>query len=308
VIRGVSWLVVWAGVGVFAGWRLFRRQLLEPAASAGGGAVAAGADPAAGAVGGIDPVLDRLLSPKMAAVIAKDLRYLLRSTLGKLALVFAPVIAVIGGLAFAKPAGAPVFGIDVSELTFLGIFLYASVLVSNFVINSFAWDGNGVASYFLAPVGERTVLAGKNLAVWVFSVVLAVECFAAWSVTQGVPNPATALSGLLIFAATILCLMIVGNFTSVAFPVRRLISSANNSPSQTAVLIMLAVVVVNGLLTGAMIVVADLTAGAWLRPVVLLVYVAGLAAAYAAFLQPAAVLLRTRREKLAKALEGGEQG
>jgi hypothetical protein len=176
------------------------------------------------------------------------------------------------------------------------------------VVNAFAWDGNGIASYFLAPVTERTVIVGKNLAVGLFCGVLAVECLTAWSVIRGVPGPSTLLSGLMVFCATVLTLVITGNFTSVTFPVRRLISSANNSPSQTSVLIMLAVVVGNAVVSGMLILLADLVVGIWLRPIVLAIYTGALVAAYLAFLGPVSVLLRSRRENLCAALEGGEQG
>jgi len=301
-VRALAWLGVWAVVGVAVGWRLFRRQLLDPEGLPGGGAAAADRTP--GTASGLDLMLDRALRPALAAIAGKNLRYLFRSTLGKLALVFAPIISVIAGFAFAKTDAAPVLGIDVSELTFIGMLLYASVLVSNFVINAFAWDGNGVSSYFLAPVEPLTVIVGKNVAVWIFSVLLVVETTVSWIVMRGVPGAATLISGVLAFVATVLGLMITGNFTSVAFPVRRQISAANNSPSQTAVLIMLAVVVVNAVLTGTLILLADLVAGPWLRPVLLAGYVAALGVSYLAFLRPAAVLLYARRESLIAALEG----
>jgi hypothetical protein len=196
----------------------------------------------------------------------------------------------------------------VSDLTFIGMFLYVSILTSNFVINAFAWDGNGVSSYFLSPITPLSVIVGKNLAVWLFSVMLVFESTVAWAVTKGLPGPSAVLSGLLAFASTVFSLMIVGNYTSVMFPVRRLISSANNSPSQTAILIMLAVFVVNAAMTGVLVVFADLVAGTWLRPVLLALYVGAVGAAYVSFLRPAAALLSARRENLAAALQGGEQG
>jgi len=307
-LPALSWLGVWTIVGLALGWRLFRRQMLEPdTAGDAGGSAAVGGLTARISVG-FDALLDRSIDPPLAAVAAKDLRYLFRSTLGRLALVFAPIIAVIAGLAFADPDAAPVFGIDVSELTFIGMFLYVSILTSNFVINSFAWDGNGVSSYFLSPITPSAVIVGKNLAVWLFSGLLVLESTVAWAVTRGLPGPSALLSGFLVFASTVLGLMIVGNHTSVMFPVRRLISSANNSPSQTAILIMLVVVVVNAVMTGILVLFADLVAGSWLRPVVLALYVGAIAAAYVSFLRPAAALLQKRRENLAAALEGGEHG
>jgi hypothetical protein len=221
---------------------------------------------------------------------------------------YLPPSLAAAGLAFADPDGAPVFGIDVSELTFIGMFLYVSMLTSNFVINAFAWDGNGVFSYFLSPITPSAVIIGKNLAVWLFSGILLLECTVAWAVTRGLPGPSALLSGFLVFASTVLGLMIVGNHTSVMFPVRRLISSVNNSPSNAAMLIMLVVVVGNAVMTGVLVLFADLVAGPWLRPIVLAVYVGAVGAAYVSFLRPAAALLSARRENLAAALEGGEQG
>lgn len=304
---GLAWMFGWVIGGVGVGWPLFRRHLLEPnGPGAGGGATAHQRRRMIAAR--IDELLDLVLPQRLAAVVAKNVRYLFRSTPGKLAMALAPIIAAFAGLAFAHPGGAPVLGIDVVDLAFIGMLLYSSMLVSNFVVNAFAWDGGGFASYLLAPVEPMTVIVGKNLAVGMFSGVLVAEAVAAWAVTRGLPGPTSLLSGLLVSASGVIGLMIAGNFTSVVFPVPRSIASAYSSPSQAAMLISFAVLLGNAALVGMLILLADLGAGAWLRPILLAAYLGALVVAYASLLRPAAALLLKRREHVAAALDGTYQG
>jgi hypothetical protein len=299
----VSWrlptLAAWGVGGLFIGRRLFDRQLLEPASSG----PAAGRRKAA-AVSTRRSVIGRLLPPRLAAVVNKELRYLLRSTSGKLALAVAPMVAVFAGLMFAARAETGFYGIAPQRLVLFGVLLYVSLLVSNFLVNAYAWEGEGVACYFTSPVLPGTVVLGKNLGVWLFGGLLLLECLAVWCVTVGVPGLLDVVTGALCYASAVLILTLVGNQLSVLSPVRRSIASIKNSPSQIGIVLSLLSVAAGAAVMGTLLVVASVAGGPSLLPLAIGLFFAVLAAGYAALLRPSARLLHERREGLVAALEG----
>ena len=88
----------------------------------------------------------RLLPDTLSAVFAKELRYLARSTPGKLVLLVSPLFVAmialaVGRLSFVKE---PLWGVDPAVYAFYGVLLYAGLLSSNFLVNAYAWDfGDG---------------------------------------------------------------------------------------------------------------------------------------------------------------------
>jgi hypothetical protein len=307
VVWKVVWLGLWLAVGLVVGSRLFSRTLLEPAST--GKAVASAANRRRGATTErrgttLENLVDRFLQPQLGAMISKELRYLARSSPGKLNLLVAPVVAIFAGLVFARDVADTFLGIDSQRLVFYGMLLYAGMLPSNFLTNAYAWEGRSVSSYFLIPVRPGTVIFGKNLAVWLFAGVLFLECLLSWTITVGVPDISVAITGGFGFASYLVGLTIVGNVVSVLFPVRRSISKVANSPSQVAMLSMFGVIAVNAVVIGILLMFATMIGGAKLQPLATALYLIALTALYAALLGPAAALLQERREQLMSALEG----
>jgi hypothetical protein len=309
VVWKTVWLGVWLITGLAIGYRLFSRHLLEPAPAQRSRATTAVRRPQPPIQGRgtiLEHLLDRSLQPQLSALVSKELRYLTRSSPGKLNLLIAPLVAVFAGLVFAREAESSFLGIDARHTVFYGMLLYAAMLPSNFLTNAYAWEGRGVNSYFLSPVKPRTVVIAKNLAVWLFAGVLLLECLLAWGITVGIPGISVTVTGVLVFASCLLGLTIAGNLVSVLVPVRRSMSKVANSPSQVAVIAMLGTIAVTAVVTGVLLMLATMIGGDSLQPLAIVLYLTALAAAYTALLGPAADLLWDRREQLMAALEGGE--
>jgi len=302
-IPAVAWLAVWTAAGVFLGYRSLARTLAEGGGSArrapssGKGANRAGAPR-------VLFTIDRLsfLAPQVRAVAAKELAYLLRSTLGKFNIVMMPLFVVVVGSLFGRDLTGPLLGVDATSLVFLGTMLYASMFSNNVIYNAFAWEGVGVQSYFLGPVNPTSVILGKNLGLWALNGVCAVECLLSFALVVGVPAIETLISGLLVFTAALLGSTLVGNFVSLAFPVARDPSKFAGTPSQTGVLSSFGMLVANAMLVGTLVAVPGLLGLGWLRPLLLGALVVVEAAVYRISLAPAGRLMAMRREGLVEAL------
>jgi hypothetical protein len=297
MIAKLGWLLLWSAGGLWLGYRIFKRALLDPGASASSAGKPA---EATGRRMHID--LSLVLPARVAAVAGKELLYLLRSSTGKLNLLIMPAFTVFIAVVLAPKLAQPVLGIDPGQVTFYGLLLYATVFPYNFVANSFAWEGGGIKSYFLCPVTSRQILLGKNIGVWLFSLVLLVACVITWLVVAGSPGVTVIVSGGLVFAAGILVYTICGNFVSTMFPVKRDPAGMNSSPSQVAVLIMFAGVIVNATMISLILLATGLLGSEQLQALALAVLVVVIAAIYWLLLSPAARLLETRKERLIETL------
>jgi len=302
VLGGLMWLGLWVAVGMTVGYLVLSRRLLD-----GDGASESRST-------GSGKMMDRVASPftvdsfswipiESRAVAAKELHYLLRSTVGKFNIVIMPVFVIAMALVMARDLTTPVLGLDPSSLVFVGAMLYASMFSNTPLYNAYAWDGAGVRSYFINPVAPDRVILGKNVGVWLYNVILAFECAISYSIAAGVPSPAILLSGFFAFAISLLSSTIAGNFVSPAVPVARDISKITNSPSQTGVLASFGMLLVNVVLIGGLMAIPALMGAAWLGPFLLAVLLAVVITAYRVFLRPAARLLEQRRESLVEAVQ-----
>jgi ABC-2 type transport system permease protein len=102
--------------------------------------------------------------PAAAAVAAKEFRYMTRNGLFSFFTLFLPPIMVIFfTLQFAgKHSALKNHGIS-PEWFFPGIMAYLILILLSPAYNSFAFEGKGIQTYYLAPIRFRDVLLGKNL-------------------------------------------------------------------------------------------------------------------------------------------------
>lgn len=104
------------------------------------------------------------LPPVQAAVALGWLRCLSRATEAKVALLWpALVLALITGTAISgQGSGVPIAW---RPLTGVGICFFLIMGVTQLIQNQFGFDRSGFRAYLLAPLDERDLLLGKNLAV-----------------------------------------------------------------------------------------------------------------------------------------------
>jgi len=181
-------------------------------------------------------------STPLAAVFEKEVRYLMRSGPMLLTLImpiFALLILRFGAMNAARVSGA--FS-RVPDMAFPATAAYALLMLTNLVCNSFGGDAAGIQFFFASPVSFREIVLAKNLT---HAAILAVETAVVWLVVSFLYGPPAfsitiaALAGLL-FAAPLN--FTVGNLLSIYSPKRVDYSSFRNQrPSQTSVLICMAV-------------------------------------------------------------------
>ncbi|MCP4657177.1 MAG: hypothetical protein GY856_17350 [bacterium] len=301
----VLWLLLWDFAGIGVGYFIFSRYHLGERGRARKAAPAAGPRTAPLPTHGFFPRvlgLLRFFPDEVLAVAGKELRYLLRSSTGKLNFILAPLLSVLAIAFFREKLEAPVLGMIPENVLLFGVLLYLMLLSSNFVNNSFAWEGTGVQSYFLHPVPLRRILAGKNLAILIYNLALFCLCLVAWSAFVAAPDALTLVSCVLFFGNAFLILLAAGNLVSIMFPVARDISSMSSSPSQTGMLLAFLSIIVTGSVLSLTMAIPALMGRLHLQPV----FLAGLLAVqlfvYFPLLKLSARLLDDRREALMETL------
>lgn len=296
-------LVGWCAAGLLAGYWVFARfHLAEPRVR-----VAQRKADARRAAGwqrlGFDRGPLSKLPEGVKAVASKDLRYLFRSVTGRFLLAVGPGVVLLVAVSVGREMDRSFYGIEPSRLLFFGIMLYAGLLTSNFSGNVFAWDADGVKSYFLAPLSPRHLLLGKCIAIWIYDALLASLVILLWCVLLAVPDPITLSTGLLIFASLRLAQSAMGVNFSVRYPLARDISSAKNAPAPLVIWAQMGVVMLTTSLISVLLVLPSLLGLEWLQPVVLAGLAVALGALYAVGLERAARLLVVRRDSLIDALK-----
>ena len=179
------------------------------------------------------------VSPTIAALFEKDLRYFLRNTTQYMALA-APVILVAvfslnggGRQQHRILGGAAFFPVSVG---------YCLLILSSLAFNSLGYDGAGVGMLFAAPVPFRDVLFSKNL---LHGLLVSTEITLVSTVViflAGPPSPLIAAITLSGAVFVILASLTAGNLASLYFP-RRLQFGATRRQNQSGVAMLVAVFV-----------------------------------------------------------------
>jgi hypothetical protein len=248
-----------------------------------------------------------LLPDPLGALVAKELRYLLRSARFRFLFLMGCSFGVVVWLPFALRRGGAVGGPLQSSFLAL-ISLYALLLLGQVTyLNSFGFDRSAARYFFWMPASPAQILAAKNLVATLFValqvLVLGSVCALvgiAIGVGQVLEALAVAVTGALYMAAA-------GNLTSVLFaagisPER--ISRAGGGRGVQGLIVILYPVLISPLLA------AYFARYYWqtLRGFWLLLAIAafGAAAIYTATLPLAARLATARRERLLEDLSRGE--
>jgi ABC-2 type transport system permease protein len=162
------------------------------------------------------------VSPTVAALFEKDLRYLLRNTMAYLTLLTPVLIILVLSMGrhdgpHPKVTGFMRFMSGSSTYFPMGV-AYVLLTVVGLAYNSLAYDGPGLPMLFAAPLRFRDVMVAKNL---LHSMVLVVEVILVFVVVQfvGGPTPPVVV-GMTVAGALWAFLMnlTAGNLVSLYFP------------------------------------------------------------------------------------------
>ncbi len=289
-------LAIWTLAAIWLGWRIFSWELERPGAHTSGRSVRPGTQRHRLAA------LLSWLPPDTGALAAKQVRYLFRSTAGKISLISAPFIALLASV-FAGQMTHGILGIPANDLVFLGLSLFAAGLLNKMIFNIFIWDRGGAALYFTTPPSPGRILLGLNTGLAAVAGCLVAETFVTWFLVRGIPGLFVLSSGVLICANHLVLLLMSGNVTSILAPVPRDIGSPAVRASGVSAFVSMGVMTVELVLSGAPLLLWK-TPGRPLIPVLLGGVLFLEAGAYWLLLPRVGRLLETRKERLLEALAG----
>jgi ABC-2 type transport system permease protein len=162
------------------------------------------------------------LSPPVAAVLEKEIRYLLRSGPMLLTLImpiFVLVVFRLGPLSAMHYSGG--FTSNTPSMAFPAAAAYALLSITNLVFNTFGADGGGIQFFYASPVRFREIILAKNMtqgSILVFNTALAWIAVAYLYAAPALDITAATLIGLL-FAAPLN--FAIGNMLSIYAPKKR---------------------------------------------------------------------------------------
>ncbi len=227
-MRAILWrtlgLVLWLGVTSGFLWQRFAAQysgeeISESAAPAttkkkSNGAVAF--EEAAKARSSNEEWLP-MVPVTVAAVALKEFRYLTRNGMAFLTLLLPPIMVVFFTMQFGKGSVLHEHAFN-AEKFFPGIMAYLILILIMPAYNSFAFEGKGIQTYFMAPLRFQDVVMGKNLfLVTLVSFELGLSlALLVWRV--GWPSPAMFATTIAGGAFAVLGQLTIANWSSLSFP------------------------------------------------------------------------------------------
>lgn len=244
----------------------------------------------------------RLLSPQVAAVIRKEVRYLLRNGFAALLLFLPPVLvfALISQYSLLHFMGAR--GVS-PELFFPGLVAYIVLILMAPVYNSFAYENAGVQIYFTAPLHFRNVLLGKNFVQVCLIVTELTLCIAAFCYRVGTPSAPIFLATVTAVVFTVIGQLSIANWSSLSFP-RKLAFGQIHGQRQSgmAVLIAFAAQILLFGISSLVLGLGRWTDDRWLPATAFALLAAAAVGGYVASLDALTSYAEKKKEKLIEAL------
>lgn len=158
------------------------------------------------------------VSPQVAAIVHKEFRYLVRNVFIMIGLLVPPFLVLLFSSQFAGRHPSVVQHSVSPDIFYPGMMGYLLLMLMMPIYNSFAYEGKGIQTYFMAPLRFRDVLLGKNLihvGILTSETLLAIALLA-WRV--GWPSlpvfVATLVGGVFAAAGQ----FSLANWTSLSFP------------------------------------------------------------------------------------------
>jgi ABC-2 type transport system permease protein len=246
--------------------------------------------------------LPGVLSPRVAAVVVKEFRYLMRNGFAFMALIIPPIMAVFFTLQFGPGAVLKEHSLK-PGMFYPGMIAYMVLILLSPAYNALAYEGKGIQTYFMAPVRFQDVLLGKNL----FLV-----CLVAFelAVTLTILIVRVGWPGTPLFAATVSAAtfavsgqLAIANWSSLSFPRKMEIGKMKGQRnSGVAVWTAFGVqIVVIGIGT-VILLVSKWTDAPWLPTIAFTALTAAAVGGYVSSLEPLNRLAESKKELLMETL------
>ena len=300
LVLTVGGLLAWLGAASWLLWMRYRAQYL-------GEELSESAAPSAGKRGArkqtASSSLPGFLSPPVAGVMSKEFHYLTRNGFSFLTLIIPPLMVAFFTLEFAgnnsqiKEHGlAP-------QLFFPAAMAYLILILLSPAYNSFAFEGHGIQSYFMAPVRMRDVLVGKNLfLVCVVIVELAISLgVLVWRI--GFPGLPLFLSTIAAAAFAVTGQLTIANWSALSFPKKMEIGKMKGQRnSGVAVWTAFGVQIVIGGIAAIVLLAGGWFGNPWLPAILFAGLTAAALGGYVASLDPLSALAERKKELLIETL------
>jgi ABC-2 type transport system permease protein len=243
-----------------------------------------------------------LLSPQVAAVIRKEVRYLLRNGFAAV-LLFLPPILVFGLISqssLLRLMGSK--GVS-PEMFFPGLVAYIILILMAPAYNSFAYENAGVQTYFTAPLRFRDVFLGKNFVQVCLIVTELTLCIAAFCYRVGLPPAPIFFATLAAVAFTVIGQLSIANWSSLSFPRKLTFGQIQGQrQSKMAVLVAFAAQILLFGISSLVLGLGRWTGDRWLPAEAFTLLAAAAIGGYAASLDALTSYAEKKKEKLIEAL------
>lgn len=245
----------------------------------------------------------RFLPPQVAEVLRKESHYLLRNGFSFVLLILPPMMILLITLqGSAHVHGSSIPGVSHGAF-FPGAMAYLVLVLMGPAYNSFAYEGRGIQTYFMAPLHFRAVFLGKNLlmaAIVFLEIILTTIVFA---VRVGLPERSVLVATLVAVVFTVVGQMAIANWSSLSFP-RKLSFGQMRGQRQSgmAVLVTLGAQIILGGISALLFFVGLWTKDPWLPAEAFVFLAAAAIAGYVASLDALSQFAEKKKEALIEAL------
>jgi ABC-2 type transport system permease protein len=244
-----------------------------------------------------------LLPPTIAAVVAKEFRYLLRNGFMSMGLLFPPMIVLLFSMQFGGAHPTALKHATPTELFFPGMMAYLTLMLMAPAYNNFAYEGRGMQTYFMVPVKFRDILMAKNLVTVAVMTGEISICVTLLKWRAGLPPLPVFLAtmGALVFAVA--GQLTIANWSSLTFPKKMEFGKMQgNRQSGMAVLVAFGAQILFGLTCGVVLFAGRVGSNPWLPLYIFAVLAAAAVGGYIAALDPLTKLAETKKESLLETL------
>jgi ABC-2 type transport system permease protein len=159
-----------------------------------------------------------LFSPQVSAMLRKEYRYLVRNGFAMVSVFVPPILVLLFTSQFGgKHPSFTNHGIS-ADMFFPGMMGYLILMLMTPAYNCFAYEGQGMQTYFTAPMRFRDVLLGKNLmhaAILALEVALATTVLA-WRI--GLPSTPVFVATIAAVVFAVAGQFAIADWVSLSFP------------------------------------------------------------------------------------------
>ena len=296
----VAGLLVWLGATSGLLWLRYHAQYLgeEQSETAAPSAAKRGTHRQTSSSG-----VPGFLSPPVAGVMRKEFHYLTRNGFSFIALILPPVMVMFFSMQFAG-THSQLNDHGLAPQTFFPLAMaYLILILLSPAYNSFAFEGQGIQSYFMAPVRMRDILVGKNLfLVCVVAIELTISLgILVWRI--GFPGLPLFVSTIAAAAFAVVGQLTIANWSALSFPKKMEIGKMKGQRnSGVAVWTAFGAQILIGGIATFVLLAGRWFGNAWLPPVVFAGLTAAALGGYVASLEPLSNLAERKKELLIETL------